>query len=196
MVHPGPRRAIVAALAALASIVLTGCEHGSAAEPAWQPRPGRSTAARADPGTVSATPVPQRPAGQFFGETHHYPDNLDLRVEKLTTAELGWFPQTSDDAAVAGDPYTLITVRLDNHSRARFRAVFTATAFYGPELTEAHTVSLEAATNVQTVEPGGTAVHELGFLLPDEHRDDVVLELAIDLSGHHKAYFVGSVRTA
>jgi hypothetical protein len=142
-------------------------------------------------------PVGRRAAS--FTEAYHYTDGLTVTVTKITHGTLTEIPQTDDPLTKLRDPYTVLTVVINNGSSHTVEVWFVGRVSYGPDRRRAGrfaTRAMSDLTSVQLVAPGETSYpYELGFLIPTAARDDIVFELNIDGREHQPAIFEGSTTT-
>jgi hypothetical protein len=93
-----------------------------------------------------------------------------------------------------------ITIIVRNGSDHLVRITLTARLRYSPDMTSAATYVATAGpadhATTQYLDPGEASYpYTLGFLLPPEARDHVVLDLGIDNWKHERAVFAGSIAT-
>ena len=142
-------------------------------------------------------PVGRRAAS--FTEAYHYTDGLTVTVTKITHSTLAEIPQTEDPLTKLRDPYTVLTVVLNNGSSHTFEVWFVGRASYGSDRRRAGRFATRAMSDlasVQLVAPGEASYpYDLGFLIPTAARDDIVFELNVDGGEHQPAIFEGSTTT-
>jgi hypothetical protein len=167
------------------TLLLSSCMVGStdASGPAPFP-PDRST-------TVS-----RRPA--TFTESYRWVDGLAVDIVEVNHGRLLASIPVNDPTARAGDPCSEITIVVRNGSDHMVRIVLTARLRYGPDLAQAATYVATAGhadhSTAQYIDPGEVSYpYTLGFVLPAEARNDVVLDLGIDNWTHERAVFAGSI---
>ena len=133
-----------------------------------------------------------------FEESYSYADGLVVTVVEISRGRLADIPYSDDLLVQPGDPYAIITVALRNDSRTTFEASFVGRLTYGPHQRQAGrfaTRSMDDSASVQLVPPGATSEpYSLGFLLPADAVDHVVLELTIDAGRHRTALFAGTLK--
>jgi hypothetical protein len=88
-----------------------------------------------------------------------------------------------------------VTVTLRNGTGDVIEAIFQGELLYGPRKLVAHRVNLnDSASVVAPLVPGETsAPHDMGFLLPVDARNDVVLHVTVGLEPREPATFAGSL---
>ena len=102
--------------------------------------------------------------------------------------------------ARVGDSCSELTIIVRNGSDHMVRITLTARLRYGPDQTSAATYVATAGhadhATAQYLDPGELSYpYTLGFVLPPEARDNVVLDLGIDNWKHERAVFAGSIAT-
>ena len=102
------------------------------------------------------------------------------------------------ETARPGDPCSELTIVVRNGSDHTVRIALTARLRYGVELTTAATYVASPGhadhATTQYLVPGEISYpYTLGFVLPAEARDTVVLDLGIDSWEHARAVFAGSI---
>ena len=143
-----------------------------------------------------STRVERGPAA--FTESYRWLDGLSIEVVEVDHGTL--LPSTPVDTqtARAGDPCTELTIVVRNGSEHTVRIALTARLRYGPDLTPAATYVATAGhadqATTQYLGPGDISYpYTLGFVLPAEARDNVVLDLGIDTWKHERAVFADSI---
>ena len=91
-----------------------------------------------------------------------------------------------------GDPYTILTVRVNNGSDKELELLLTATLAYGPDEQLAVEIPLQEG-GMGNLPPGEARSYDWGFIVPDPFQDETVFVVAIDLE-HDKSVFSGSIR--
>jgi hypothetical protein len=169
----------------LLTVLLSNCTLGptNAAAPAPVP---------ADRSTV----VSRRPA--TFTESYRWVDGLAVEVVEVNHRRLLASIPVDARTAQVGDPCSELTIIVRNGSDHTVRIALTARLRYGPDLTPAATYVATAGhadhATGQFIDPGEVSYpYTLGFVLPSEARDDVVLDLGIDNWTHERAVFAGSI---
>ena len=145
-----------------------------------------------------STEVIRRPA--TFTESFRWIDGLSVEVVEVEHVRL--LASTTVDApdAQVGDPCSELTIVVRNGSGHHVRVALTARLRYGRDLSSASVYVPMAGhadhATVQYVAPGEVSYpHTLGFVLPEDERDDVVLEIGIDNWKHERAVFAGTIAT-
>jgi hypothetical protein len=143
-----------------------------------------------------STEVGRRPAA--FTENFRWTDGLAIEVVEVEHTRL--LASTTVDApnARVGDPCSELTIVVRNGSDHQVRVALTARLRYGPDLSSASVYVPVAGhadhATVQYVAPGEVSYpHTLGFVLREDERDDVVLEIGIDNWNHERAVFAGTI---
>ena len=143
-----------------------------------------------------STVVSRRPA--TFTESYRWVDGLAVEIVEVNHGRL--LPSIPVDSPIArvGDSYSELTIVVRNRSDHMVRIALTARLRYGPDRTAAATYVATAGhadhASAQFVDPGEVSYpYTLGFVLPSEARDDVVLDLEIDNSKHQRPVFPGSI---
>jgi hypothetical protein len=151
------------------------------------------------PAPVSAdrsTTVVRRPA--TFTETYRWVDGLAVDVVEVNHGRLLASIPVDDLTAQVGDPCSELTIVVRNGSDQVVRIALTARLRYGPDLAQAATYVATAGhadhSTAQYIDPGEVSYpYTLGFVLPAEARENVVLDLGIDNWKHERAVFAGSI---
>ena len=146
----------------------------------------------ADPSTV----VGRRPA--TFTESYRWADGLAVEVVEVNHGKLLASIPVDAPTARVGDSCSELTIIVRNGSNHMVRITLTARLRYGPDMTSAATYVATAGhadhATAQYVDPGEISYpYALGFVLPAETRDNVVLDLGIDNWKHERAVFAGSI---
>jgi hypothetical protein len=157
-------------------------------------------------GVPIAEPVPaDRPAEVIrrpatFTESFRWIDGLSVEVVEIEHTRL--LASTTVDApnARVGDPCSELTIVVRNGSDHHVRVALTARLRYGPDVSSAGVYVPMAGhadhATVQYIAPGEVSYpYTLGFLLPADARDDVLLEIGIDNWKHDPAVFAGTIAT-
>jgi hypothetical protein len=151
------------------------------------------------PGPIPAdrsTVVSRRPA--TFTESYRWVDGLEVEVVKVNHGRLLASTPVDSPTAQVGDPCSELTIVVRNGSDHMVWIALTARLRYGPDMTSAATYMAtpghaDHATE-QFIDPGAVSYpYSLGFVLPAEARDNVVLDLGIDNWKHDRAVFAGSI---
>jgi hypothetical protein len=169
----------------LLTVLLSNCTLGPTEGPGSAPVP-------ADRSTV----VSRRPA--TFTESYRWVDGLAVEVVEVNHGRLLASIPVDAPTAWVGDPCSELTIVVRNGSVHTVRLALTARLRYGPDMTPAATYVATAGhadhVTTQFVDPGEVSYpYTLGFVLPAEARDDVVLDLGIDNWKHERAVFAGSI---
>lgn len=173
----------------LSIVVLTISLSHCAIGPMKDPRPAPFPADR-------TTVVGRRPAG--FTESYRWLDGLSVEVVEVDHGKLLPSISVNDASARPGDPCSELTVVVRNGADHPMRVTLTARLRYGTDLTPAAAYVATAGhadhATTQYVDPGEASYpYKLGFVLPAEARDNVVLDLGIDNWTHERAVFAGSI---
>jgi hypothetical protein len=167
------------------TVLLSSCTLGPKEAPG-------SDSVEADRSTV----VSRRPA--TFTESYRWVDGLAVEVVEVNHGRL--LASTPVDAPTArvGDSCSELTIVVRNGSDRMVRIALTARLRYGPDLTSAASYVAMAGhadhATEQFIDTGEVSYpYTLGFVLPSEARDDVVLDLGIDNWTHERAVFAGSI---
>jgi hypothetical protein len=158
---------------------------------------GRTGAPAPAPGPVDQNDViSRRPA--TFAESYRWVDGLAVDVVEVDHKRLP--PSTPVDSPTAriGDPCSELTVIVRNGTDQMVSIALTARLRYGTDLTQAAAYVATAGhadhATQQFIDPGEVSYpYTLGFVLPAEARDNVVLDLGIDNWKHDHAVFAGSI---
>lgn len=140
--------------------------------------------------------VGRRPA--TFAESYRWVDGLSVDVVEVNHRRLLASMPVDAPTARVGDPCSELTIVVRNGSEHVVKIALTARLRYGPDLTPAATYVATAGhtdhSTVRFVDPGDVSYPStLGFVLPAEARDNVVLDLGIDNWKHERAVFAGSI---
>ena len=167
-----------------AVLLLLGCGIGKPATESGEEQP-----------TSTGAHAPSKPRAISFDDTHQHADGVEVAVAEIADAKLIPLQDREGEAGNAGDPYTILTVRVSNESTKRLELVLTGTLTYGPDQKPAIEVPImEGAEAMALVKPGDAASYDWGFIVPEEFQDDVVFVVGIDFD-HDKSVFSGSIRT-
>jgi hypothetical protein len=142
--------------------------------------------------TSTGAPPPSRPQALSFDDTHQHADGAEVAVTEIAAAELVAFQPRPDQVGNTGDPYTILTVRVDNGSDKELELLLTATLAYGPDEQLAVEIPLQEG-GMGNLPPGEARSYDWGFIVPDPFQDETVFVVAIDLE-HDKSVFSGSIR--
>jgi hypothetical protein len=169
----------------LLTVLLSSCTLGLTEAPGSAP-------VQADRSTV----VSRRPA--TFTESYRWVDGLAVEVVEVNHGRLPASIPVDSPTARVGDSCSELTIVVRNGSSQMVRIALTARLRYGPDMTSAATYVATAGhadhATEQFVDPGEVSYpYTLGFVLPSEARDDVVLDLGIDSWKHERAVFAGSI---
>jgi hypothetical protein len=143
-----------------------------------------------------STEVSRRPA--TFTESYRWVDGLAVEVVEGNHGRLLASIPVDSPTARVGDSCSELTIVVRNGSDHVVRIALTARLRYGPDLTSAPSYVATAGhadhATAQFVDPGEVSYpYTLGFVLPAEARDNVVLDLGIDNWTHERAVFAGSI---
>jgi len=143
-----------------------------------------------------STVVSRRPA--TFTESYRWVDGLAVEVVEVNHGRLLASIPVDSPTARVGDSCSELTIVVRNGSNHLVRIALTARLRYGPDLTLAAAYVATAGhadhATAQFVDPGEVSYpYTLGFVLPAEARDNVVLDLGIDNWTHERAVFAGSI---
>jgi hypothetical protein len=143
-----------------------------------------------------STVVSGRPA--TFTESYRWVDGLAVEVVEVNHGRLLASIPVDSPTARVGDSCTELTIVVRNGSNKMVWITLTARLRYGADLTSAASYVATAGhadhATAQYVDPGEVSYpYTLGFVLPAEARDDVVLDLGIDNWQHERAVFAGSI---
>lgn len=169
------------------TLLLTNCAPGPTTAPAPAPAP--------DP-VEGTTVISRGPA--TFAESYRWVDGLAIDIVQVDHKRLP--PSTLVDSPTAriGDPCSELTIVVRNGTDRMVSIALTAELRYGTDLTPAGTYVATAGhadhATQQFIDPGDVSYpYTLGFVLPAEARDHVVLDLGIDNWKHDHAVFAGSI---
>jgi len=165
--------------------LLSNCTLGPTEAPGSAPAPS-------DRSTV----VSRRPA--TFTESYRWVDGLAVEVVEVNHGRLLASIPVDAPTARVGDSCSEFAIVVRNGSDHMVRIALTARLRYGPDLTSAATYVATAGhadhATAQFVDPGGVSYpYTVGFVLPAEARDEVVLDLGIDNWTYERAVFAGSI---
>lgn len=158
---------------------------------------GPTVALRPNPAPGS-TVVSRGPAK--LTESYRWSDGVSVEVVEVNHGRLLASVPVNLPTARPGDPTSELTIIVRNESDHMVRIALTARLRYGPDLTPATEYvatpgHADHAIN-QYVAPGEVSYpYTVGFLLPVEARDDVVLDLGLDNWKYERAVFAGSIAT-
>jgi hypothetical protein len=169
----------------LLTVLLSNCTVGPTDTPGSAPVPS-------DHSTV----VSRRPA--TFTESYRWVDGLAVEVVEINHGRLLASIPVDAPAARVGDSCSELTIVVRNGSNRMVRIALTARLRYGPDLTLAPSYVATAGhadhATAQFFDPGEVSYpYKVGFVLPSEARDDVLLDLGIDNWTHDRAVFAGSI---
>lgn len=133
-----------------------------------------------------------------FSESYRWTDGLSVDVVAINHGRLPASTPVDLPTAQPGDPTSELTVVVRNESDRMARVALTARLRYGPDQVSAGTYVATAGhadhATAQYIASGAVSYpYTLGFVLPEQARDDVVLELVVDNWLHEPAVFAGSV---
>jgi hypothetical protein len=128
-----------------------------------------------------------------FDEPYRTDDGVVVQITEIDESTLGPFPRTDDPDAMEGDPYVLLTTKTTNSTKSTLQYVPTAVLRYGPEKTAAAEVSVDELDAAQDVEPNEAFDYTLGFIIPKESYDQVVMEMTVTLDPLRTVIFSGSI---
>jgi hypothetical protein len=150
----------------------------------------------ASPSTPSASSVPALPTSPITG-THVFADGLTIGVAEITEAKLGMFPQTDDPEAEVeeGDPYVIVTLQWTNRSTAPIELMPVVTVRVGADGQQAPRVSGNDARDAITIDPGGSDQYDVGFLVTDDDRKQVAMEIIDAQEPSRAVALTGSLTT-
>ncbi len=182
----------------VAIVLLAGC--GAPTAPVTTEDP---TVTPAPPVTRSPTPVgptvpqpsdqPDRSSAAPFDKKVRYPDGVVVYITEFRQTSLS--PLGSAGKAEPGTPVSVLSVRVKNKSASAVKILGAAALTYGPQgeaAVGAYDSGIEAMGG--TIAPGKARTGTYGFVVPEDHRDDVVLEFSWDTSfAHEPAVFAGSL---
>jgi hypothetical protein len=142
-----------------------------------------------------STAVGRRPA--TFAESYRWVDGVAVEVVEISHGRLLSIPVDIPTARI-GDPCSELKIVVRNGSDHVARIAVTARLRYGPDLIPAGTYVATAGhadhSTMQYVGAGEVSYPlTLGFILPVEARDNVVLDIGIDNWTHERAVFAGTI---
>ena len=120
-------------------------------------------------------------------------DGVVVQITEIDESKLGPFPRTDDPEAMEGDPFVLLTTKTTNSTKSTLQYVPTAVLEYGPEKTAAAAVWVDELDAAQDVEPNEAFDYTLGFIIPKEFYDQVVMEMTVTLDPLRTVVFSGSI---
>ena len=128
-----------------------------------------------------------------FDETYRTDDGVVVQVTEIDEGKLGAFPTTDDPEAKEGDPFVLLTTKTTNSTKSTLQYVPTAVLRYGPEKAAAAGLFVDDLDAAQDVEPNEAFDYTLGFIIPKESYDQVVMEMTVTLDPLRTVVFSGSI---
>jgi hypothetical protein len=169
----------------LLTVLLSNCTLGPTNAPGPAPAP-----------SDRSTMVSRRPA--TFTESYRWVDGLAVEIVEVNHRRLLASIPVDAPTAQVGDSCSELTIVVRNGSDHTVSIALTARLRYGPDLTPAATYVATAGhadhATGRFIDPGEVSYpYTLGFVLPAEARDDVVLDLGIDNWKHERAVFTGSI---
>lgn len=165
---------------ALSAVLLAGCSSSD------QVDHGTSVATAASPSPSSAT--------VGFDQTYRSSDGVVAEIAEIKNAKLDPFPTTEDPNAKEGDPYVLLITSTANKTEATVMLVPGAVLTYGAEATRAAEVNVgEELDGAVALHPGESYDYAFGFIVPDESRDQIVMEFTMTIDPLRTAVFSGSI---
>jgi hypothetical protein len=150
---------------------------GACSGPADSSSPESATS---ESSSVIPTAADSAPKAVSFSKNYRYPDGITVAVTGVAHGQLGMFPPTDDENAKEGDPYTVLSVSVQNSTAKSFDALIQGTLRYGKDKSVAHRMGLDDTGSTVTIAPGETSPYDMGFLLPVEARDNVDLQVSVD----------------
>ena len=141
----------------------------------------------------SAAPSTAAVKAVGFDETYRTDDGVVVQITAIGEGKLGTFPNTDDPDAKEGDPFVLFTIKTTNSTQSTLQLVPTAVLRYGPEKTAAAEVRVDELDAAQDVEPNEAYDYTIGFIIPKEFYDQVVMEVTVTLDPLRTAVFSGSI---
>lgn len=145
-----------------------------------------------------STEIGRRPA--TFTESFRWSDGLAVEVVEVEHTALLASTTVAAPNARVGDPCSELTIVVRNGSDHQVRVALSVRLRFGPDLT---TASAYVATpghadhvTVQYIRPGEVSYpYTAGFVLPEDERDAVLLEVGVDSWRHERAVFAGTIAT-
>lgn len=128
-----------------------------------------------------------------FDETYRTDDGVVVQVTEIDEKKLGPFPNTEDPDAKEGDPWVLLATRTTNKTEATLEFVPGAVLKYGPEKTVAAVVAVDELDGAVGIEPKEAYDYAVGFIIPRESYDQVVMELTVTIDPLRTVVFSGSI---
>ena len=179
------KRSVASAIVLL--LLSAGCDQSSQRSDSAPVSAEKNASSPSSPAAAKQAPV-------SLNQTFRYPDGLEVEVVGIQHGQLGVIPETEDPNAEEGDPYTVVTVALRNRSASVVDALLMGELHYGPEKTPAFRLGMHDDNAVQQLKPGQTSYpYDMGSLVPVDRRDDVILQVNIDLGPHQPALFAGAL---
>ena len=152
-----------------------------------------------DNGSGSPSEVPSSAAPSAavkavgFDEAFSTDDGVVVQITEIDESTLGPFPRTDDPDAREGDPFVLLTTKTTNSTKSTLQYVPTAVLWYGPEKTAAAAVLVDEMDSAVDLEPNEAFDYTLGFIIPEESYDQVVMEMTVTLDPLRTVVFSGSI---
>ena len=143
------------------------------------------------PPRVSAASAAIKAVG--FDETYRTDDGIVMQITEIDERKLGPFPQTDDPDAKEGDPFVLFATKTTNRTEATLELVPGAVVKYGPEKAAAAQVLVDEIDGAVDVGPKEAYDYAVGFIIPRESYDQVVMELTVTIDPLRTAVFSGSI---
>ena len=128
-----------------------------------------------------------------FDEPYRTADGVVVQITEVGESTLGPFPTTDDPDAKEGDPFVLLTTKTTNSTKSTLQFVPTAVLRYGPEKTAAAAVLVDEMDSAVDLEPNEAFDYTLGFIIPEESYDQVVMEMTVTLDPLRTVVFSGSI---
>ena len=144
-------------------------------------------------GASSSAPASAAVRTVGFDETYRTDDGVVVQITEIDESTLGPFPRTDDPDAMEGDPFVLLTTKTTNSTKSTVQYVPTAVLRYGSDQTAAAEVSVDEIDAAQDVEPNEAFDYTLGFIIPKESYDQVVLEMTVTLDPLRTVVFSGPI---
>jgi len=128
-----------------------------------------------------------------FDETYRTDDGVLVQITAIDDSKLGPFPDTGDPDAKEGDPFVQFTMKTTNSTKSTLESVPTVVLRYGPEKTVATEVRVDELDGAQELEPNEAYDYTVGFIIPKESYDQVVMEMTVTLDPLRTVVFAGSI---
>jgi hypothetical protein len=144
-------------------------------------------------GASSSTATSAAVTAVAFDEPYRTDDGVVVQITEIDESTLGPFQLSDDPDAKGGDPYVLLTTKTTNSTQSTLQYVPTAVLRYGPEKTAAAAVFVEDLDAAQDVEPTEAFDYTLGFIIPKESYDQVVMEMTVTIDPLRTVVFSGSI---